>query len=97
MTTSDDARLVVDQLCRFARAHLVANGTKFDEHSPLAGAGIDSFSLVELLVFAEGAFGVKVPDSHMTHENLASLSTLARCIVDLASSQGGPPRAIRAG
>jgi acyl carrier protein len=62
----------------------MAEGTELNEHSLLAEAGIDSFSLVELLLFCERAFGVTVPESHLTHENLMSLAALARCIASLA-------------
>ncbi len=97
MSAHNDAGIIVEQLCQFARTHLVASGARFDEHSPLAGAGIDSFSLVELLLFIEGAFGIRVPDSHLTRENLASLSTLARCVVDLGSNRSAPSRAAHSG
>jgi acyl carrier protein len=86
-------QFVGEQLCQFARTNLVAKGTKFDEHSPLAAAGIDSFSLVELLLFAERAFGIRVPESHLTHEHLASLSSLARCMAGLADANASAPRA----
>jgi acyl carrier protein len=84
MTVRNDLQTIVEQLCQFTRANLVANGAHLDEHTPLADAGIDSFSLVELLLFCERAFGVTVPESHLTHEHLASLSSLARCIAGLA-------------
>ena len=57
---------------------------EFDEHSPLSQAGIDSFALVELVLFCERVLGVRVPDSHLTGDNLASMSSLANCIAELA-------------
>ena len=83
MSTQQDAKTIVAGLWQFARENLVAHGANFDEHSPLAAAGIDSFSLVELLLYSERAFGVTVPESHLTHENLRSLSSLAQCIASL--------------
>lgn len=84
---------IAEQLCQFARSNLVANAANFDEHSPLAGAGVDSFSLVELLLYSERAFGITVPESHLTHEHLASLSSLACCIAGLADGHTSAPRA----
>lgn len=84
LSSSTDSTDIAEQLCQFARANLVADNAHFDEHTSLAAAGIDSFLLVELLLFCERAFGVTVPESHLTREHLASLSTLARCIVGLA-------------
>ena len=50
----------------------------------MAQAGIDSFALVELLLFCERVLGVRVPDSHLTGNNLTSMATLANCIAELA-------------
>ncbi len=69
----------------------MADGAAFDGHSPLAKAGIDSFALVELLLFCERVIGVRVPDSHLTGTNLTSMATLAACIAELARSGQSSP------
>jgi acyl carrier protein len=84
MRIQKDFNSIVQELRQFVRTNLLANHAEFDEHSLLAEAGIDSYSIVELLLFSERAFGVSVPESHLTRENLASLNTLAHCIVALA-------------
>jgi acyl carrier protein len=84
MTPALDLQHVAQQLCQFARTNFVADGTPFDEHSSLAEAGIDSFALFEMLLYGERTFGVRVPPSHLTCSNLASVSAIARCIADLA-------------
>jgi acyl carrier protein len=84
MSVQNDPKAIANQLCQFVRTNLVANGTDFNEHSVLADFGIDSFSLVELLLFSERTFGITVPESHLTHKNLASVATLAQCIAGLA-------------
>jgi acyl carrier protein len=82
-----DPKNIAAQLCQFARTNFVAEGTEFDENSPLAQAGVDSFALVELLLFCERVIGVRVPDSHLTGNNLTSMATLANCIAELARNQ----------
>jgi acyl carrier protein len=84
MTPETDPKKITAQLCEFARTNFVAEGTDFDENSPLSQAGIDSFALVELLLFCERVLGVRVPDSHLTGANLASMAALAGCIAGLA-------------
>jgi acyl carrier protein len=84
MTPPQDSKTIAEQLCQFARTNFVADGAVFDEHSPLAEAGIDSFALFEMLLYGERAFGVRVPPSHLTRANLASVATIAGCIVELA-------------
>ena len=70
MTPQTDPKIIASQLCEFARTNFVADGAEFDENSPLAKAGIDSFALVELLLYCERVIGVRVPDSHLTGANL---------------------------
>jgi acyl carrier protein len=89
MPVPSDPKIIANQLCQFVRTNLVADGVKFDADSALADFGIDSFALVELLLFSERTFGVPVPESQLTRENLASLSALARCIAGLARA-GAP-------
>jgi acyl carrier protein len=91
MTLQQDPKTIAEQLCQFARKNYVANGVDFDENSPLAKAGIDSFALVELLLFCERTFGVSVPDSHLTGKNLTSVATLANCIAGLARNHHASP------
>jgi acyl carrier protein len=84
MRIQKDFNAIVLELSQFVRTNLLAHHEEFDEHSLLAEAGIDSYSIVELLLFSERNFGVTVPESHLTRENLASVASLAQCIVALA-------------
>jgi acyl carrier protein len=84
MTPETDPRNTATKLCEFTRTNFVADGQEFDENSPLSNAGIDSFALVEMLLFCERNIGVRVPDSHLTGANLASMASLADCIAGLA-------------
>ena len=94
MIPAADAKTISVKLCEFARANFLADGVDFNEHSPLAEVGIDSFALVELLLCGERTFGVRVPESHLTRNNLVSVATLANCIADLARNghSASPPR-----
>ena len=91
MTPLKDPKTIAERLCEFARTNFVADGVAFDEHSPLAEAGIDSFALFEMLLYGERTFGIRVPPSHLTRNNLASVATMARCIAELAGDGQAPP------
>lgn len=86
MSLCTDPAAIGEQLDRYLRTHLVAADLAFGPDTPFTELGVDSFGLVELLLFTEDAFGVQVPDAAMTHENLTSLASLARCIAGLAGS-----------
>ena len=91
MTPQTDPKIISAQLCEFARTNFVADRAEFDELSPLAKAGVDSFALVELLLYCERVIGVRVPDSHLTGTNLTSMATLADCIAELARNGHSSP------
>ena len=67
------------------RSEILAKGVDFNEDTPLSDLDVDSLSLIEILLFIERRFGVRVPESHLTHENLHSVTTLADCVCDMAS------------
>ena len=84
MASTTDPKIISDQLYHFVRTHLVTEDVEFDAETTLAELGIDSFALVELLLFSERTIRVTVPESHLTREHLTSLSSMARCIANLA-------------
>jgi acyl carrier protein len=91
MTPETDPKKIATRLCDFARKNFVAEGQEFDENSPISQAGIDSFALVELLLFCERDLGVRVPDSHLTGANLASMASLSQCIAELGRNGHAVP------
>ena len=91
MTPFADSKDIARQLCQFARTNFVAEGAPFDEHSPLSEAGIDSFAMFEMLLFGERTFGIRVPSSQLTRQNMKSVSTLAECMANLARKPQASP------
>lgn len=48
--------------------------------SPLHTLGVDSLSFVELLVFIEKIFNLKLMETDLTREDFRTISSLASCI-----------------
>jgi len=86
MNARIDHKTVCDKLCRFVQAELLAEPAGFDEQSRLSDFGLDSFSLVELLLFCERTFGIVVPEAQLTRENLESIAALSRCLCALPAT-----------
>ncbi len=78
---------ISEELGRFLRRQILAGGVSFDENTPLRDLGVDSFALVELLLFIEKRFGAAVPESHLTRANLHSVAALARCVQSLTGGE----------
>ena len=84
MNLIPEARTLCEQVCGFMRSEILAKGVDFNEDTPLSDLDVDSLSLIEILLFIERRFGVRVPESHLTRENLHSVTALARCVRDIA-------------
>jgi len=72
--------IISSEICDFLRTNVLAEGVSFDENTPLSLLGIDSFSIIEMLLFIERRFNIIVPESELTPDNLKSVAALARCI-----------------
>lgn len=83
MTPTTDPATIAQQLCDFAKTNFVTEGTDFDINTPLTDAGIDSFALLELVLFSERNLGITVPVAQLTPAHLHSVKTLATCIAEL--------------
>ncbi|MCF8068327.1 MAG: hypothetical protein K9L30_07060 [Desulfobacterales bacterium] len=79
MTEPITADQIEEALFDFIKSKLVAPGVDFDSDTKLADIGIDSISLVELLLFLERSFSIRIPDSDLTRKNLLTINTLAVC------------------
>ena len=82
-----DITEIREELTAFLCGNILAKGVEFDENVRLSSVGIDSLSLVEILLFIERRFGVSLPDSHLTRSNLETVSALAECIDRLLSEK----------
>ncbi|MCX7086616.1 MAG: acyl carrier protein [Methylococcales bacterium] len=73
---------VASQLCDFLRANVLAGDVAVDADTELSHIGIDSFSLMELVLFIERRFGLELPAESLTPENIASVRCLSTyCVV----------------
>jgi acyl carrier protein len=71
---------IAEALLDFLRATILAEGVAVDETTALSQLGVDSVSLVELLLFIERRFDVVVPERELTATNLATIAALSACV-----------------
>ncbi len=76
-----------EQLASFVRAEIVSPEITFTYTTPLRKIGIDSYSIVELVLFIERRFKVTMPESELTPGNLESIDSLAQCVHRIASGE----------
>ena len=58
-----------------------------DAATELQDAGIDSFSIVEIILFIERKYGVAIPDDKMVPENFRTLEALSQTVLGLMNTK----------
>jgi acyl carrier protein len=86
-----DPNRVIRELRDYVRGELIGNPScpLLDDEPLVTGGLIDSFCIAHLAVFIEDNFGVYVPDTELTVENMDTLTRIAETVGRAAG--GGPP------
>jgi len=74
---------ISNALQQFIQTSILAGGRRINEHSNLREAGVDSFSIVEIILFIENEFAVVIPDEKLLPENFETLFTLSAIVYEL--------------
>ncbi|MBL8498106.1 acyl carrier protein [Nitrosomonas sp. JL21] len=80
MTAHISPSAIAENICFFIRNHLVIGSVEVTPATPLARLGLDSFSLIEIILFVERQYQLQLSDEALTQENICSSETLANYI-----------------
>jgi methoxymalonate biosynthesis acyl carrier protein len=59
----------------------------FDDETPLTSGGmLDSFSIVQLILFIEEEFGIKIPHKQMVAADFDTIAIIAKTVVRMADA-----------
>lgn len=83
LTAGDLAR----DLYSFVRKRILVDGADFSLDTSLESVGIDSVSLLEILLYLERQFDIYIADEKLTPENISTIGKLA----ETACSSGSNP------
>jgi acyl carrier protein len=75
-----DTKQVEEKLIRQIAVILSVDSQKIKPEVPLHSLGVDSLSFVELLVFIEKEFSIKLMESGLTSEDFQTIRALAKRI-----------------
>ncbi|HSZ24163.1 MAG TPA: acyl carrier protein [Cytophagaceae bacterium] len=68
------------ELCDFISENILAGEVKIDASTILSDIGVDSFSIIEIILFIERKFKIIIPHESLTPENFTSVNTLIECM-----------------
>jgi acyl carrier protein len=71
---------IEEHLCEFIKSNLVGEGVPVAGDTPFEKLGLDSFSIIEIILFIERKYGITIPDKELSKENLFSAASLAKCV-----------------
>ena len=77
MNKNIDVGTISNELMKFVQANIVAEGVIITPQSVLRDVGIDSYSIVEIILFIERKYGVVIPDELLIPENFKTIAVLA--------------------
>ena len=78
-----DVNTIIAEIKKFIETNILATDIKIDADSNLQQAGIDSFSIVEIILFIERKFGVVITDEKLVPENFKTINALAATVAEL--------------
>jgi acyl carrier protein len=81
-----DESAIISDIRHFVEADILSGGVKLDAGTLLQNAGIDSFSLVEILLFLQEKYGLQIPDDQLVPDNFKTLTSLARMVLRLSAN-----------
>jgi len=81
-----NAEEIATQLCFFLRENILASSVDISFETDLSSIGVDSFSLMEVILFIERRYGLVLPAESLIPENLASVDTLSHYCASLLNN-----------
>jgi acyl carrier protein len=70
---------LAQELCRYIKSNIVDNSIQVQPDTSFGKLGIDSLSIIELVLFLERKFKITLPEQELIPENFISANTLAAC------------------
>ena len=71
------------EIIHFLESNILSEGIKIYPDSSLRDVGIDSFSIVEIILFIERKYNVIIPDHKLIPDNFKTIRTIAITVKEL--------------
>jgi acyl carrier protein len=75
-----DENIIIADIKKFIETNILANDIPLEADTNLQNTGIDSFSLVEIMLFIQQNYNILIPDNQLVPENFKTLQSLARLV-----------------
>lgn len=69
------------ELMQFLKNNILAEDVNLQPESNLSQIGIDSFSIVEIILFVERKFGISIPEHQLLPEHFQSVEAITTLLL----------------
>jgi len=80
-----EENIIIADIKKFIETNILAENIRLENDTNLQNAGIDSFSIVEIILFIQRTYNVSVPDNQLVPENFRTLQSLAQLVNKLST------------
>ena len=77
---------ITEALQQFLIANILDEGSDVSTDVELKNLGVDSFSIVEIVLFIERRFGILIPDHLMVPETFKTIRSIADTVQELKNA-----------
>ena len=75
-----DENIIIADIKKFIETNILAGDIMLEADTNLQNIGIDSFSIVEIMLFIQQNYNILIPDDQLVPENFRTLQSLARLV-----------------
>ena len=74
-----DAGTIAEELCDYLRERVLDKSVILGPTTPFSEVGVDSMSVIELVMYLERKHGIELPETALQRKHLESAQALAEC------------------
>ncbi len=68
---------IVNEISLFVETEIIDQSFSFDNNLSFKDLGVDSLAIIQIILFVERKYGIKIETEDLTPKNLESVNTLA--------------------
>lgn len=76
-----DLITIENALIKFLKDNILDENVQIDATQDLSEIGVDSYSIVEIVLFIERKFGFVIPDSELKPEHFKNVQSIAKVVL----------------
>lgn len=78
---------VKSRLLEFLRSEIFDPSVQIEEETDLIEAGLDSLSLLQILMFVQSSFNLRIPEAEINEERIRCPDSIAQLIYELQADR----------